>query len=284
MIAGLDTMNAANTTLQGMVYGSWMIRPGLWVLTNGWKNFQYLVIGRERAALIDSGEGQGNIRRVVEQITPLPVTVINTHGHYDHTGGNGCWQTVWMAAASQQDCKRGFTPTHDRWAAEKPFPDYETRVLEDGTQIDLGGEVLEVLSIPAHHAGSIALLARVQRLLFTGDEFESGQVLILKDRSDPDFLPTVAQHRANAERLRARRGAFDFLVPAHNGYMLDPDMYLNDFIQLDSEILAGTAKVCPNTAGFNYPADAIASGSGFGAFGRQTRVSHGLASIVYIDH
>ena len=284
MIAGLETMNSANTTLQGMIYGSWMIRPNLWVLTNGWKNFQYLVIGSERAALIDSGEGQGNIRHVVEQITQLQIMVINTHGHFDHTGGNGCWQTAWMGAASGQDCRRGFTSTHDRWAAEKPFPNYETRFLEDGARIDLGGETLEVLSIPAHHDGSIALLAKENRLLFTGDEFESGQVLILKDRSDLDFLPTIARHRANAERLLARRGEYEYLFPAHNGYMLDPDRYLHDFIALDTEILASTAKECPDTAGFNYPADVIASGSGFGAFGRQTRVSHGRASIVYIDH
>ena len=276
-------MIVENKTIQGMIYGSWSIRPGVWVLTNGWQNFQYLIIGQKRAALIDTGYGQGNIRSVVEQITNLPITVINTHGHFDHTGGNGCWDTAWMAAASREDCKRGFAPIHATWAAEKPFPDYEICVLEDGARIDLGGETLEVLAIPAHHDGSIALLARASRLLFTGDEFESGQVLILKKRSDPDFLPTIARHRANAERLLSSRGEYDYLFPAHNGYMLDPDRYLRDFIALDSDILAGIAAERVDTAGFNYPADAIASGSGFGSFGPQTRVFHGVASIVYIE-
>lgn len=276
-------MNSENKTIHGMLYGSWAIRPNLWVLSNGWQNFQYLIVGETSAALIDTGYGEGNIRRVVEEITSLPVIPINSHGHFDHTGGNGCWPTVWMGAASQKDCKSGFSPIHDAWSAQKPFPNYETRVLEDGNRIDLGGEVLEVIAIPAHHDGSIALLAQKNRILFTGDEYESGQVLILKKRSDPEFLPTIARHKANAERLLSYRDQYDSLFPAHNGYLLDPDRYLEDFIALDAEILMGTASERPDTAGFNYPADAVASGSGFGMFGKQKRVFHGVASIVYID-
>lgn len=276
-------MKNENTTLRGLVYGSWMIRSNLWVLSNGWINFQYLFIGNEKAILIDTGYGEGNIRSVVEQITNLPVMVINTHGHFDHTGGNGLWPQAWMGEASKDDCKKAFSLDQQVKAANKPYSDYEICTLIDGTIIELGNETLEVISIPAHHDGSIALLARKSRLLFTGDEFESGQVLILKKRSDPDFLPTITRHMRNAECLLARRGDFDYLFPAHNGYMLDPDRYLNDFIKLDKKILAGTAQERSDTAGFNYPADPMASGSEFGIFGKQKRVYHGIASIVYID-
>lgn len=276
-------MSSENKTIHGMLYGCWTLRPNLWVLSNGWQNFQYLIVGEKNAALIDTGYGEGNIRSVVETITSLPVIPINTHGHFDHTGGNGWWPTVWMGAASQKDCKKGFIPIHETWSAAKPFPNYETRVLNDGDRIDLGGEVLEVIATPAHHDGSIALLARKNRILFTGDEYESGQVLILKKHSDPDFVNTVERHKANAERLLTFRDQYDSLFPAHNGYLLDPDRYLQDFISLDAEILAGTASERPDTAGFNYPADAVASGSGFGAYGKQKRVYHGAASIVYID-
>lgn len=276
-------MSQENKTIHGLLYGSWQIRENLWVLSNGWQNFQYLFVGEHQAVLIDSGYGEGNIRAVVEEKTSLPVMVINTHGHFDHTGGNGWWPKAWMGEASRRDCKQGFQSIHAQWAARMPYPDYEIGVLADGTTIDLGNEVLEILSIPAHHDGSIAILAQRNRFLFTGDEFESGQVLMLLRRSDPDFLPTIARHRANAERLLARRNDYDALFPAHNGYLLDPDRYLNDFIALDGEILDGTAKKAPDTAGFNFPADAVASGSVFGIFGRQIRVCHGAASIVYRD-
>lgn len=276
-------MKNENKTSRSLIYGSWMIRPNLWVITNQWQNFQYLLVGEKEAVLIDSGSGEGNIRSVVEEITELPLMVINTHGHFDHTGGNGLWQQVWMGEASTRDCKRAFSPEEQIKAACKPYPDYKTRILTDGATIELGSETIEVMTTPAHHDGSIALIARKNRLLFTGDEIDSGQVLILKKYSDPEFLPTIARHLANTERLLARRADYDFLFPAHNGYMLDPDRYLNDFIALDKQILKGTAQTQPDTAGFNYPADPVASGSEFGKFGKQKRVFYGVASIVYID-
>lgn len=274
-------MDKENQTLQGAVYGYWSIRPGFWVISNGWQCFQYLLIGETGAVLIDTGYGEGNIRAIAECITDKPIRPVNTHGHFDHTGGNGCWPKAWMSKNSMADCRRTFSRRNDIWAAEKPFPDYEACELADGDILDLGGETLEVLSIPAHHDGSIALLAKQNRVLFTGDEFESGQVLILKEQSDPDFLPTIARHRQNAERLLSRQVEYDYLFPAHNGYMLDAKRYLGDFIELDTRILNQTAEAKPDTAGFNFPSDPVGSGSIFGRFGAQRRVGFGVASIVY---
>lgn len=48
----------------------------------------YLIVGSDRAVLFDSGLGIGRIRRQVEEITDKPVTVINSHHHFDHVGGN----------------------------------------------------------------------------------------------------------------------------------------------------------------------------------------------------
>jgi glyoxylase-like metal-dependent hydrolase (beta-lactamase superfamily II) len=54
-----------------------------------------LLIGQQKAALIDTGCGIGNLRKAVEEITDKPVIVINTHTHLDHLpivtshGGNG---------------------------------------------------------------------------------------------------------------------------------------------------------------------------------------------------
>ena len=49
----------------------------------------YLVVGSERAALIDTGTGIDSIKQVVDQLTRLPVVVLTTHAHWDHTGGHG---------------------------------------------------------------------------------------------------------------------------------------------------------------------------------------------------
>jgi hydroxyacylglutathione hydrolase len=276
-------MYSPNVDPTGSLYGKWLIKPNFWAITNRWLNFMFLLVGKDRAVLIDTGCGEGNIRNFVESITTKPVMVINTHGHFDHTGGNGCWPDAWMAEAAFADCKHAFDPEQKRLLAEKPYPDYQTHALCDGDIIDLGNHELEIFSIPAHHAGSIAILDYQNRILFTGDEIESGQVLLLKGRTDPDFYPTVTRHLDNILRLKSRRMDYDFICPAHNGCMLNPEQYLDEFITLDQQILSDTAVIMPDLAGFGFPPDPVTSGSIFGMFGKQIRVEHGLASIIYID-
>ena len=43
----------------------------------------YLVCGDERCLLVDTGWGVGDLPGLVASLTPLPVTVVNTHGHPD---------------------------------------------------------------------------------------------------------------------------------------------------------------------------------------------------------
>ena len=48
----------------------------------------YLLLGKKRALIIDSGLGVDNIKCAVKKITALPVTVSTTHVHWDHIGGH----------------------------------------------------------------------------------------------------------------------------------------------------------------------------------------------------
>ena len=54
----------------------------------------HLIIGSERALLIDTGMGAGDLKGAVEALTDKPVDVVNTHFHGDHTGGNGQFARV----------------------------------------------------------------------------------------------------------------------------------------------------------------------------------------------
>jgi len=49
----------------------------------------YLVVGNEKAMLIDMGTGVGDLKGFIRTITPLPLIVVATHGHVDHIGGCG---------------------------------------------------------------------------------------------------------------------------------------------------------------------------------------------------
>ena len=56
----------------------------------------FLVLGRDRGVIIDTGTGIGNLRIVVEEITDLPVSVVLTHEHYDHVAGAYRWDEIVM--------------------------------------------------------------------------------------------------------------------------------------------------------------------------------------------
>jgi glyoxylase-like metal-dependent hydrolase (beta-lactamase superfamily II) len=68
--------------------------PGLWLIAEPSHVYTWLVVGSERACLFDTGTGFAPIRPVVEEITSLPLIVVNSHYHFDHVGGNREFQAV----------------------------------------------------------------------------------------------------------------------------------------------------------------------------------------------
>src|SRR5208283_5822654 len=60
---------------------------------------QYLLVGSERALLIDTGSGFYDLKGTVEKLTKLPYEVVVTHGHPDHAGGIGQFDTAWINPA-----------------------------------------------------------------------------------------------------------------------------------------------------------------------------------------
>lgn len=70
------------------------LEPGVWLVAEPCHVNSYLVLGTERAALIDSGMGIADIRAIVESLTDRDVLVVNTHYHWDHVGGNARFDDV----------------------------------------------------------------------------------------------------------------------------------------------------------------------------------------------
>jgi glyoxylase-like metal-dependent hydrolase (beta-lactamase superfamily II) len=64
------------------------VHPGVWLVAEPSHVNTWLVAGRERAVLLDTGLGIAPIRPVAERLTDRPVSVLNTHSHFDHIGGN----------------------------------------------------------------------------------------------------------------------------------------------------------------------------------------------------
>lgn len=207
------------------------------ICTNTWLiqgdgSSSYLVVGDERGVVIDTGFATENIQGYAQSLTDKPVKwAANTHGHFDHTGGNGWFERAYMSAKALEIAK---IPYPSKASLDYPL-DYPVTVVGDGDTIDLGNRVLEVIEIPAHAPSSIAFLDRKERILFSGDEVEKGVMLVWM-QDEPQ--PTVEQHAHNMEKLLKYRNAFDFICSGHELVMADPSL-IEDYLEHDRRIMSG---------------------------------------------
>lgn len=89
------------------------VRPvsrGVWLIAEPSHVTSWLVAGRDRAVLLDTGLGIAPIRPVAEAAAGLPVTVVNTHHHFDHVGGNGEFDDVAVHELGVDLVATGTTP------------------------------------------------------------------------------------------------------------------------------------------------------------------------------
>ncbi len=103
---------------------------------------------------------------------------------------------------------------------------------------------IELLDISAHSNGSLAYLDHSTGFLFAGDELESAQVLMYETEAIPGYIfdldTRLRAHHKNMLRLRALKGLWNTLLPAHNGAPIAHG-YLDDYIGLVEHIYAGDA-------------------------------------------
>jgi glyoxylase-like metal-dependent hydrolase (beta-lactamase superfamily II) len=160
------------------------------------------VRGAARDLVVDTGNGIGDLGA---ELNPLvgdrPVVAVATHDHFDHVGGLHAFEERWCHAADADGIREpdelallreDFAPGLEdeiRWYGYEPpervitalpregfnvagwrTPATEpTRLLGEGDAVDLGDRVFEVLHVPGHTAGSIALWDGNGGVLFTGD-------------------------------------------------------------------------------------------------------------------
>lgn len=157
------------------------VRPGLFVLrqpacTNFEKPFLYLLVGRERALLLDTGAGGIDVAGPVDSLlgawraahggAPRALAVAHSHGHGDHVAGD-----------AQFRGRPGVTLVDPDTAAVRRFFGFRAWPA-DGVAFDLGGRVLDVLAIPGHEPASVAVYDRATGVLLTGDTFYPGRLYV----------------------------------------------------------------------------------------------------------
>lgn len=154
------------------------------------KPFLYLIFGRDKAILEDTGAGPIDSASVVMDLvakwsklngkpTPLPLIVVHSHSHGDHTAGDAGFRglpNVQLVTAKVEELQKTF--------GIKTWP-------TDIVPIDLGGRIVDLIPIPGHDVAGIALYDRQTGILLTGDSFYPGRLYV----GDAEFPTFVASHQ-----------------------------------------------------------------------------------------
>lgn len=173
------------------------------------------VRGRDHDLVIDTGMGLGPMKDWVRRESDRPLKAICTHCHFDHMGSlhefdcrlghraeaaifadpnadavvySGAWTEIEVVDPAQHP---DFRPETYR-ITPAPLTGY----LDEGDVLDLGDCAFQVLHVPGHSPGSIALWDRKSGTVFSGDAVYDGDLLDNLYHSDPDT------YRRTLERLR----------------------------------------------------------------------------------
>ncbi len=233
--AGMQTSAEASFTYtlerrDQYAYISSELFPGIRRIRDYDNDNMYLVVGQQRALLIDAGMGRGDLRRYVEAYTGgLPLQVFITHAHPDHIACLGQFQ---------QDCPVSMhladLPLLKRFI-ERMHYDIDPERLQDaraGFVFDLGGCMLTVYELPGHSAGSLVLLDEERGVLFCGDALGSNRASIpdslwmqMSSVMIDEYLSTLLDFRSKVG------GKIRVLLNGHNDDPLYGQTYLNNLQQ-----------------------------------------------------
>jgi len=204
-------------------------------------NWNYLVAGKKRALLFDTGPGLRDISPVVTNLTDLPVTALLSHLHYDHTGNFHRFADTALADLPiLRACERDgllhapdemFLPSDENmtWV-----PHAIRQWWPIGHRIDLGGRELEIIATPGHSPESISLFEGESGILLAADFLYLGNLYGHRPGASlPDYL-------ASAEELIERLPIDTLILGAHGEAGADeaPKLSRHDLLDMNAVLTA----------------------------------------------
>ena len=203
-----------------------------------------LFIGAQRALLVDTGFGNnGSLKDIVAKLTDKPVFLVTSHADPDHIGSNKEFPETHIHPSEMAGYKQA------------AGSDAKATAIWEGEVIDIGGRQFEVVLIPGHTPGSIALLDRANRIIVTGDSVSEGPVFMFDERRN------IHAYIASMEKLQKISDAFDEIYPSHGTFPVKPEQ-IKKALTAAQKLLAGELE--PIEPPFPIPAKTyMYDGAGF---------------------
>jgi glyoxylase-like metal-dependent hydrolase (beta-lactamase superfamily II) len=264
---------------------------GLWnpSLATGGDVWQYLIIGPEKAMLIDTAWGLGNQKGLVDKITGgMPLIVANTHYHSDHALGNVLYDRVYCHEYDMENIKTVVKPgAWDRFSNEyveydlndlPEYKDYELIGVPHGHIFNLGGDYdIELFWTAGHSAGQAMFIDRKGRNIFAGDDVISDRISCGAGPQKGLFYQeycNLTSYRDRLDILCTRLDEFDYIFSGHFANNLENSVLLN--------ILEALNEVIADPKRYTYKEETISSaGTRSVAFYKQIK---GLGRIRYTEN
>ena len=196
------------------------IDSNTWRIEDGGVRF-FILEGIKKALMIDSGMNTPDAKKIAETVTGKPLELLNTHADRDHISGNSAFEFCYMSPTEEEN--------YSQAGGEGSI-----RPVCDGDVIDLGGRPLEIIGIPGHTPGSIAILDVNKRVLISGDSVQDGNIFMFgKFRNLEAYVPSMRKLLNYTDR-------FDKVYPSHGSIPVEPDL-IPKLIRYAENILSGKA-------------------------------------------
>lgn len=203
------------------------LEDNMWVVETSDKTTMYIVEGKEKALLIDTGTKCAKLDSIVGLITKKPLSVVITHMHGDHAGNINFFKDIYVHPADTVLLNRA-----------NPYKG-KMHFVQDGYVFDLGGIRIEVVHMPGHTPGSIVLIDKKAGNCYSGDAFGSGQVWLQLRPNLP-----MATYAASCKRMEQLMDAgITRVYCGHYFYVKKPfdKSYISHMRQLAEALIKGTA-------------------------------------------
>jgi hydroxyacylglutathione hydrolase len=133
----------------------------------------YILAGQVQsgAIIIDPGDQEQKIRQVLNKYALRAAFIVNTHGHIDHIGADDKFGVPVYVHSKDSALLKSPELNMSSFLGSSYRVKTEVKTVEDGDLLELDNIQLQVIHLPGHTPGGIALLMKKpkDKILFSGD-------------------------------------------------------------------------------------------------------------------